>query len=265
MREIRRSFAMSHLPYSYEFEGRFFVPFVLGVDDAAGDNIANKPAFSECRGHYWLWRNVKFASDEFVAINQYRRCFWFFPLIESGSAYADRSVALHKAPNQTITHMNRAEYIEYVQHVERAHVFPLNRWLEGVDLVVNRPLQYPRPIAQIYGEHHRAPDWEIFAHVCRANGLDDGRHNWLTGHLMFIMRPDLFDEYMTLWWKVMSEVDQLVAHENDPYQHRKIGYLTERFVSAWLIKKRTETPSLRIQTLPICEGLFQFDRQPGMM
>ena len=99
-----------------------------------------------------------------------------------------------------------------------------------------------------------------------ANGYDDGRHRWLTGHLMFIMRPVLFDEYMTAWWKVMSAVDQVVAHEDDPYQHRKIGYMTERFVSAWLLRIRKERPSLRIQTLPIAEGLFQFDRAaPGVM
>src|SRR5690242_2979232 len=56
-RELRRSFAMRHLPYGYDLGGEFFVPFVLGVDDAAGDNIADRAAFSEARGHYWLWKN----------------------------------------------------------------------------------------------------------------------------------------------------------------------------------------------------------------
>ncbi len=265
MRELRRSFAMSHLPYSYEFGGELFVPFVLGSDDADGDSIAERVAFSEARGHYWLWKNVRFADDEFVAINQYRRCFWFPPLMQSGGRWDGYIEVANKSLGQQILHMDRQTYIAYVRHVEDADRGALQHWIGNLDLVVSRAIEYPRSIATIYGEHHRAPDWEIFAHVCRANGLDDGRHKWLTGHLMFIMRPDLFDEYMTLWWKVMSEVDQLVAHESDPYQHRKIGYLTERFVSAWLIKKRTETPSLRIQTLPIAEGLFQFDRQPGMM
>ena len=255
---------MSHLPYSYDLGG-LFVPFVLGVDDAGGDNITDRPAFSEARGHYWLWRNMRFADDEFVAINQYRRCFWFPPLMPQGGRWARQVDLMNKQLGQSILLMSRQEYIDYVHYVAAADRGPLNYWLRDLDLVVCRPLEYPRSIAQIYGEHHRANDWEIFAQVCRANGLDDGRHNWLTGHLMFIMRPDLFDEYMTLWWKVMSEVDQLVAHEDDAYQHRKIGYLTERFVSAWLIKKRTETPTLRVQTLPIAEGLFQVDRQPGCM
>lgn len=265
MRELRRSFAMSHLPYSYGFTGDFFEPFVLGQDDREGDNIADRPAFSEARGHYWLWKNVRF-DGEFVAVNQYRRCFLFPQLMTPGGRWAGQVERSYKNPALQIIHMSRAEYIDYVRFVGEADRSPLNEWLRGVDMVFSRPIEYPKSIGEVYGEHHRAPDWEIFAQVCREHGFDDGRHRWLTGHLMFIMRPDLFDQYMTLWWQVMSEVDALVAHEDDPYQHRKIGYLTERFVSAWLLKIRTECPTLRIQTLPICEGLFQHDRAaPGVM
>lgn len=266
MPEIRRSFAMAHLPYSYQFETDFFRPFVLEQDDRTGDNIWDRKAWSECRGHYWLWKNEKFATDEFVAINQYRRSFCLFPLMGKGTPYERHSDHLHKNPTQTILHFSRAQYIDFVHFIEHADKTPLNKWIKDVDVVVNRPLEYPRPIAQIYGEHHRAEDWEVFAQVCRENGFDDGRHRWLTGHLMFVMRQEIFDEYMTAWWKVMSEVDQLVAHENDAYQHRKLGYMTERFVSAWLLKMRLERPTLRIQTLPIAEGLFQMDRpHPGVM
>jgi hypothetical protein len=263
--QLRRSYAMSHLPFSYEWPCDFIRPFVLGVDDRSGHNVADKPAFSEARGHYWLWKNETFADDEFVSVQQYRRCFWFPHLIGHRSQFRPHAEALNKNLGQQILHMTRAQYIAYVWEVSEADKEPLNRWLADIDLVVGRPIQYPKSIAEIYGEHHRAQDWEVFAHVCRKNGLDDGRHSWLTGHLMFMMRPELFDDYMTLWWDVMSEVDRTLAHEADPYQHRKIGYLTERFVSAWLVHIRTQRPSLRIQTLPIVEGLFQFDAKPGEM
>ena len=266
MPELRRIYAMSHLPFSYQTSGDLLIPFVLGKDDATGDNISNRRAWSETRGHYWLWKNIKFASDEMVAVGQYRRCFWLAPLIARDSSFHKYAELLNKNLGQQILHMMRQEYIEYVSYVDTADGAPLNEWLAGVDLVVSRAIQYPTTIAQIYGQHHRAEDWEIFAHVCRKYGLDDGKHPWLTGHLMFMMSPALFDEYMTLWWAVMSEVDEGLAHEADWYQHRKIGYLTERFMSAWLIKIRTERPTLRIQTLPIVEGLFQLDRtDPNVM
>jgi len=267
--ELRRTFAMSHLPFSYELSGGFVRPFVLGRDDATGDNIADRTQFSEGRGHYWLWKNERFADDEFVSICQYRRYFWTPHLLDHDHPalvrYAEHA---NKHLAQTILHMTRAEYIAYIQAVDsvpedkRAR---LNEWLSGVDILVNRPLEYPRSIATIYGEHHRANDWEIFASVCRRHGYDDGRHNWLTGHLMFIMRPQLFNDYMTAWWAVMSEVDPLLEQESG-YQSRKIGYLSERFMSAWLVRTRNERPWIRVQTAPIVEGLFQLDRtDPGVM
>lgn len=265
MTELRRSYAMSHLPYSYELKSDFIKPFVVGVDDRTGDNISTRKQFSETRGHYWLWKNAKFNDDEFVSVQQYRRCFWFPPLMKKGGRF-DRFIdQANKNLGQQILHMTRAEYIEYARHVDEADKNPLNYWIRDLDLVVSRAIEYPRTIAQIYGEHHSSQDWEIFAHVCRKYGLDDGRHNWLTGHLMFIMRPTLFSEYMDLWWRVARDVAELLCPNDDPYQHRQIGYLTERFMSAWLIRIRTERPTLRIQTIPIAEGLFQFDRQPGMM
>ncbi len=60
---------------------------------------------------------------------------------------------------------------------------------------------------------------------------------------------------------MISEVHNLVSLENDPYQHRKMAFMSEWFMSMWLIKQRIERPTLRVQTLPILEGLFQLDRQ----
>lgn len=266
MPELRHIYAMSHLPFTYETNGDLLKPFVLGVDDASGDGIADRRAWSETRGHYWLWKNVQFADDELVSVGQYRRCFWLPQLIQPDSQFHRYAEPLNKNLGQQILHMMRPEYIEYVSEVDRADRARLNEWLSGVDLIVSRAIEYPKTIAAIYGEHHRATDWEIFAGVCHKYGLDEGKHPWLTGHLMFMMRRDLFHEYMELWWRVMLEVDERLAHEDHWYQHRKIGYLTERFMSAWLIKIRTERPELCIQTLPIVEGLFQFSRtDPNVM
>lgn len=265
MPELRRIYAMSHLPYSYPMQAPF-IPFVLGRNDAHGDNIADRAAWSEGRGHYWLWKNVWFDPDEFVAISQYRRCFFFPPLIRKHGPFSVWAELLNRALAQTVLAVSRQEYIGYVRFVEESERGELNEWLSAFDIVVNRPLEYPRSIATIYGEHHRANDWEIFAAICRKYGFDEGKHNFLHGHFMYMMRPEIFDWFMTDWWKVMSEVDALVQHEDHPYQHRKIGYLSERFMSAWLIKARMAVPTLRILNLPIIEGLFQLDREsPGVM
>lgn len=266
MSELRRSYAMSHLRYSYDMDGQFIVPFVIGVDDQTGENITDKASFAETRGHYWLWKNKEWRDDELVSFQQYRRCFWFPHLIQQDNSMFPLVKLMNLQLGQTVLHMSRGSYIDYIHHIERQDRQPLNDWLRHVDIVVPRPLQYTKTIAQMYGEHHNAIDWEVFSQACRARGFDDGRHNWLSAHLMGIMRADLFDEYMTQWWAVMSEIEPLLLPERDEYQSRKIGFLSERFMSAWLVKMRTERPTLRIQTLPIVEGLFQHSRpSPGVM
>ena len=71
MTELRRSFAISHLPLNYPLLG-WIKPFVIGERPVV-DNIDDRRSFSETRAHYWLWRNEKFDEDEFVAVQQYRR------------------------------------------------------------------------------------------------------------------------------------------------------------------------------------------------
>ena len=264
--ELRRNFPMSHLPFSYEVAGDFIRPFVLGTDDAAGDSLATLGQFSEMRGHYWLWRNMKFDSDEFVSTQQYRRAFFWSPLMTLGGNYDGEIMQAAKNLHQQIIYMPRQKYIAWLQYLSDADKEPLNHWLDGVDIVIGRPIEYPVTIAQVYGQHHRAVDWEIFASECRKQGYDDGNHRMLTGHLMYAMRPYWFNRWMTGWWSVFGKIAPLLEPVADSYQSRQIGYLSERFLSAWLIRMRTESPSVRIQTLPIVESLFQFDRPaPGVM
>lgn len=265
VRELRRSFAISHVPYTYEFGGDLFVPFIMGQDDTEGDNISDRWTFSEARAHYWLWRNMKFADNEFVAINQYRRSFWFPQLIPKGHKFSRLNMDLSVEVDKPTALAGRPDYIEYVNLVGGADRTPLNEWLQGADLVVNRNLTFDQPVHKLYGANHRAQDWEIFAHVLRKNGYNDGRFNWLTTHTVYIFTPQLFNDYMTDWWRVMSEVYESVDLEHDNYQHRKLGFMSEWFMSMWLINLRVERPTVRVQTLPILEGMFQYDRQPGCM
>ncbi len=262
MTELRRSYAMSHLPYSYDLEGSFIKPFVIGVDDTTGDNISDRKEFSEMRGYYWLWRNHPFAENEFVSIQQYRRCFLFPQLIPRDSGELSK-INIYLASNiymPTFT-TTRQVYLEYMTLLKEADLDPLNEWLGGVDLVVNRHLIFTgKTMHQLYGENHRAEDWEIFARVLRKHGYNDGRFDWLTTHTVYIFTPKMFDDYMNDWWQVMSEVGGQVNLEDDYYQHRKMAFMSEWFMSMWLIKQRIERPTLRVQTLPILEGMFQLDR-----
>jgi uncharacterized protein DUF4422 len=264
MSELRRSFAMSHLPFTYDLHG-WIKPFVIGKDDASGDTIADITSFSETRGNYWLWKNGKFAADEFVAINQYRRCFWFPQLVHKLRYFSDLNRLISVNAQQPTFLVTRSDYIAYIDAIQDADLSPLNEWLSGSDLVVNRSLLFDVQVCELYGHNHRSQDWQIFAHVLRKHGYNDGRFNWLATHTVYIFTPELFNDYMTDWWQVVSEVRGIVEDDDDPYQHRKFGFMSEWFMSMWLIKLRVERPTVRVQTLPILEGRFELDREPGKM
>lgn len=266
MRELRRTFAISHLPFSYELTGNFIQPFVIEKDGVTGDNISDQPAFSEARGHYWLWRNMPFAADEFVSIAQYRRSFWFPQLVPKTHRFHEVSAYFNEDAFKATLETTRQDYLEYINIIEHADRTPLNEWLRGADLVVNRSVGFTVPMFKLYANNHRKHDWDIFAQVLRKNGYNDGRFSWLTTHTVYIFTPTLFADYMNDWWKVMAEVRDLVDVDRDPYQSRKLGFMTEWFMSMWLLKRRLDHPTIRVQTLPVLEGRFENDRlAPGVM
>jgi hypothetical protein len=248
--ELRRSFAISHLPLSYPLAG-WIRPFVVGQIKAA-DNIDDRHSFCETRAHYWLWRNVRFDEDEFVAVQQYRRCFWL-PELARGERFAPLAARAEEEPTPAVS---REEFVAYVGQVGTADPAPLNDALRGVDVVVCRRAEYHRSIAEEYCSSHRKADWDIFAAVCARFGLGDGSQHWFVGHGMFMMKPTLFRDYMDIWWRVMSEVDKLVTHENDSYQFRKMAFLSERFLNLWLGKLLTDYPNTAVRYLPVVESKF---------
>lgn len=228
------------------------VPFVAEQDDVSGDTLCDQKQFSETRGHYWLWKNGKFAPDELVGINQYRRCFWFSQLIPKNHHLNDLNRRFDGGAPTIVT--SRTDFIEYINIIEKADLSPLNEWLSGVDLVVNRDLRFGYPMSKLYGQNHRAADWDVLARILSKNGYDNGNFDWLTTHTVYIFTQELFDKYMTDWWNVMEEVNANIPVETDPYQHRKIGFMSEWFMTAWLIRLKIEHPALRIERLPIVEG-----------
>lgn len=231
--------------------GKFVVPFVMGRDDLTGESLWDKKQFSETRGHYWLWKNGVFEANEFVAINQYRRCFWFPQLIPAGHRFAEISDFFRANAAQPTLIASRQDYLDYINLIDQADLSTLNEWLQGVDLVVNRDLHFGYPLSRLYGHNHRAADWEVLAPILRAHGYDDGHYEWLTTHTVYIFSPALFATYMQDWWQVMSEVDALIPVEEHNYQHRKIGFMSEWFMTGWLLKHGER---LHVERLAMLEG-----------
>lgn len=71
---------------------------------------------------------------------------------------------------------------------------------------------------------------------------------------MYIMRAELFDEYMSFWREAMLEVERVVKPHADPYQSRVYGFLSERLFTLFLYQLRVEQPLLHVAELPYLVG-----------
>lgn len=255
--ELRNSYAISHTPLPYDMGRGWIAPFVIGRDDVEGVNIAGKSAYGEMRAHYWLWKNAHFDDDEFVSVQQYRRCFWLPQIAGVPNLFAKHASAVNLDLSLAKVYVNQQEYSDYINAIQNLDLSSLNKWLDGVDMVVARPLIYPKPIREAYGESHRQSDWDVFEPIIKRYGFDGGKTRCLIPDSMYMLTPQLFGEYMAVWREVMAEVERVVEPESDPYQHRNLAFLSERLFSLWAMRLMAERPTIRVQMLPIIEGTFR--------
>lgn len=223
-------------PFSYALTGPVMRPEIVWGEDAD---------LSEMRCHRRVWQ----AGDEprndwpaFVGFQHYRRAFLIPALMPPNDPLSRR---VHLDPWAQFITASPDWFTHYIEALDEVAEPAWIEWLNHVDLVVPRPLMLGESMADHYRKMHRAEDWEIWAHLMRAEGLDD-RLPYLTAFNSFIARPYLFDDYMRLWTRVIDAARPLIAPSP-----RVFGYLSERLFTAWLHAVRCERPWLRIVTLPV--------------
>lgn len=220
-------------PFSYTLTGPVLRPEIVWGEDAD---------LSEMRVHRRVWQPTGDQLATFIGFQHYRRAF----LIPSMMPPNDPLMAsMHRDPWAQFVAATPDEFTHYIEALDDKPEPAWIEWLNHVDLVVPRPLMLGESMADHYRKMHRAEDWEIWAHLMRAEGLDD-RLPYLTAFNSFIARPYLFDDYMRLWTRVIDAARPLIAPSE-----RVFGYLSERLFTAWLYWLRCERPWLRIVNLPV--------------
>lgn len=222
-------------PFSYSLTGPVLKPEIVWGEDAD---------LSEMRCHRRVWRamNESLEACLFVGFQHYRRAFMIPALMPPNDLLM---ASIHRHPLTQFVAATPDEFTHYIQALDEAAAPRWIEWLNHVDLVVPRPLMLGESMAEHYRKMHRPEDWEIWAHLMRAEDLDD-RLPYLTAFNSFIARPYLFDDYMRLWTRVIDAARPLIAPSE-----RVFGYLSERLFTAWLYRMRCERPWLRIVTLPM--------------
>jgi hypothetical protein len=178
-----------------------------------------EPRFADLRCHYHVWRHPTLQTD-IMGFQGYRK-----------------NMVFSLSPTPGWHHVSVAEFHrEQDRQIEDG-----GEWVEdalaGYDILITAPYDL-RPLGGMYAD------------FCRSRSKEDidklidrcPEYNWEQPHVIshfFVMRKDLFNEFMTEWWSKFGDLHIASADNRggEQYRSRAFAFLTERFFTVWLAKR----------------------------
>jgi hypothetical protein len=271
-------FACHHLKPAHEISSALFQSMVSGMTpepgsqvltDLAGRNIATRERFCELRHQYYVWQNLLGAYD-YVGFEHYRRLFWLNPLTSGQRARYPALAAISREcltpPDSYVVERDVPAILDEMLQMRRflndSQIEALKCWIAKHDVLYTNP--HNEPVDQNFNRAHwpSGPIWETLTEIMRTTH----RHSILRPYIetpaawsgyrnMFIMRSDLFAEYMEAIFPPLFEMERRFPNADV----RMWGFLSERLLGPFLIHKAMEEPMLRMK--PILH--VQFARAKG--
>lgn len=204
-----------YLPVHVGAEGKASIGY---TPDNTGDNISSKnPHFCELTGLYWAWKNL---DADYLGLVHYRR---YFTRKEVHNIEAKKDQILTEkewqqllSEHPVVVPDKRKYYIETNRsHYNHAH------HREGLDVT-----------EQIIKE--QCPEYlPAFEKVMN--------RTWAHMFNMFVMRRDLYDDYMQWMFSILFELEKRVDITGwDTYESRIYGFVSELLLDVWLEKNQID-------------------------
>lgn len=228
------------------------------LGDLDGRNIASEVSMSEIRQQYYVWKNLLHHYD-FVGFEHYRRP--FFTDIWDDFKLASKSEELMIFRGHFIQNENRAylcpdkksfedfwlmrkefnyEDISRFSHVVASNDIILSRSIIEQDLESQwktcLPLEYWRVMMECVLQTKLAKESKLKGHMRISNASYNN---------MYIMRSELFDEYMTFFFEIINLMKTKVSSYD-----RIWGHCSERLINIFCYFKRLQDPKLRFNRMP---------------
>src|SRR5215469_647886 len=229
-------YQINHEPFSYNiYENGVVCQFVIGQDDRTGENITDQNLLLEGRFMYWAWKNAK---DDYIGL-QYRRRYLYFPdMLKGVNGFRDLTFRAEISKDWQLR-CTTSRFQRYVIELSKRPADEFE-WIKKYDLITSIPEHYPGiSIIEQYGISHDAKDWGIFEQIMIEEGFtrEHMTMQYLYTSNIWVMRWEVFDIYMKLWWRVMQKlVTRITPNLNDSYQQRVFGFLTERLFTIWFTR-----------------------------
>lgn len=248
--------------------GEIFTPIWTGgtidpagrwLTDLDGLNLHSERDFNEMRQEFFAWRNLLGGLD-YIGFEHYRRLFLLDPLPADmcGARFPRILEARRSLAANSLLWRHDSDTETFVQNLQlRRSLTPsetaaLKNWIASHDIIV--PRRHTFAPLDIQWQQCELSDelWSHFKEAIAASKFFRTAPNYMNfsqigAHFcnMFIMKVDLFSEYMQLWSEVMFSLQGVVDRSS-----RHLGYLSERLFSLWVLQKQIENPLLRVTDLP---------------
>lgn len=210
------------------------------IRDDTQINIAHKNKnYAELTGHYWVWKNFLPATEaEYIGFCHYRRFFDF---------------NIHSMPNVPFKPIKDKDF---------KNIFPLYTeetildCIKDYDVILPEKFRFEKDILSQYLEYHPPKDFSLFIEIIKQKYpqylLETVKFiasKEMYPCLHFIMKKDLFNEYMGWMFGILQELEMKSDwSQNDKYSTvRMPAFLAERFFNVW-VNHNVSSKKLKVLT-----------------
>lgn len=263
-----RIFSLHHKKYWYS-ENSIIKPLQIGkalstlnlgfAHDNTGNNISYKNnLLCELTGMYWAWKNTKF---DYIGFCHYRRYFSFkHPCLLNLKLKLSSKISAN-------TYQIKCTDLKSIKNLGILDTELINNFVPNYDIILpfkshfrnlRRGFQ-KETIAKQYGIAHCKEDLDLLItsiinlYPNLANEVDYffNHNNGIYLFTMFIMRFELFDQYMNFLFNILNVLENKINLKNrNSYQTRALAFMGERLLNIFLIKIQKER-LIKIKELPV--------------
>lgn len=198
----------------------------LGIQgDDTGDNISAKnPSYCELTAMYWAWKNLK--DIDYIGLCHYRR---YFDFKYSG-----------------LNCVNNVSCLPYYMKNIPLNVIDFCKKERAA--VVVKPHTFFCNMKCWYAICHNSNDMKVLRNVLEKkypnylSAFDKMlSSNKMIAYNMFICKKNIFDDYCEWLFDILFELERyLFVNNEDNYQKRVFGFLSERLMTVYAIHNRMD-------------------------
>lgn len=249
--------------FTLKYSKKYFTPIQVGklkssVDlkvqgDDTGENISIKNSnFNELTALYWAWKNV---NVEYYGLMHYRRYF----SVESKSLksfYINFKYIVKRIIKRKGIYFGLKYYegnLDTLFRKTRDNVF---KDLTPNTIIVPKRIKLTGglTVKEQFCNAHSVKDWNLLKRtVLKISPIIYEKFEMLEnsneffGFNMFVMHKDLFLNYMDWLFKVLYMVEkEIELDENNFYQGRVFGFLSERLFTLYIYYISSSNPSINL-------------------